>query len=88
MNINRIKTFLKSLWFHIGAGLPKATQKQINERYQICRACVSFDSKKNQCFVCGCNVNTKRVFLNKLAWADQSCPLGRWEKINVNETQK
>jgi hypothetical protein len=30
--------------------------------------------------VCGCNVNTKKVFLNKLAWADQECPLGKWKK--------
>lgn len=30
--------------------------------------------------MCGCNVNRKKVFLNKLAWADQECPLGKWGK--------
>lgn len=30
--------------------------------------------------MCGCNVNNKKIFLNKLAWADQECPLGKWKK--------
>ena len=85
MNINKIKTFLKSLWFHVGAGMPKATKQQISERYITCFTCDMFDNKKSQCLVCGCNVTPKRQFLNKLAWADQVCPLGKWEKVNVNK---
>ena len=33
------------------------------------------------CNVCGCNINQKKQFFNKLAWADQKCPLGKWEEI-------
>lgn len=84
MNINRVKTFIKSLWFHIGAGMPKANQSQINERFVTCFGCDMYDRKSSQCLVCGCNVNPKRVFLNKLAWADQECPLGKWEKVDAN----
>lgn len=84
MNINRIKTFLKSLWFHIGYGMPKATKEQIEQRFVTCFGCDMFDRNKSQCLVCGCNISRKKAFLNKLAWADQSCPLGKWEKINVN----
>ena len=76
----RVKTFLKSLWFHIGAGLPKSTQAIINHRYSICQSCEMLDVKNSQCLVCGCNVNQKKVFLNKLAWADQKCPLDKWDK--------
>ena len=35
--------------------------------------------------MCGCNVNGKKVFLNKLAWADQECPLGKWKKHYENK---
>jgi hypothetical protein len=72
----RIKTFLKSLYFHIQAGLPKSSQNLINKRYDICIKCDKFEN--NQCLVCGCNLSRKKVFLNKLAWADQKCPLEKW----------
>jgi uncharacterized paraquat-inducible protein A len=76
----RLITFLKSLWFHIWLGFPKSSQKEINERYNICLSCKDFDSKNSQCTICGCNINNKKIFLNKLAWADQECPIGKWKK--------
>lgn len=81
MLIIRLKTFLKSLLFHVWAGFPKSTVSEILERYSICLSCERFDYKKSECKVCGCNINKKRVFLNKLAWADQECPIGKWHKI-------
>jgi hypothetical protein len=81
MNWLRIKTFIKSLIFHINSGLPKSSQEQINFRYNICLSCEKFDREQNQCGVCGCNINNKKIFLNKLAWADQECPLKKWSKI-------
>lgn len=79
--ISKIKTFIRALWFHVGAGLPKCNQSQINERFAICQSCDMFDQKNSQCLVCGCNISTKKIFLNKLAWADQKCPLDKWNKI-------
>jgi uncharacterized paraquat-inducible protein A len=81
MLILKFKTFLKSLWFHISSGLPKSTQEEINYRYSICLACEKFKKNKSECGVCGCNINRKKVFLNKLAWADQECPIHKWSKI-------
>lgn len=80
MNKYRIFTFLKSLWFHISLGMPKSSQQTINNRLAICHACEQFNSIKNECFICGCNINGKKQFLNKLAWADQECPIGKWKK--------
>jgi hypothetical protein len=31
--------------------------------------------------VCGCAISNKKIFLNKLAWADQECPIGKWKKL-------
>jgi len=81
MTILKIKIFLKSLLFHIYNGFPKSTIKEIKHRYNICVNCDKFDKELSECTVCGCNVNTKRIFLNKLAWADQECPIGKWPKI-------
>lgn len=77
----KIVTFLKSLWWHVWLGFPKSTQKEINNRFAICLSCDMHDKKNNQCLVCGCFVNNKRIFLNKLAWADQECPEKKWDKL-------
>lgn len=82
MLLLRIKTFLKSLFFHVRSGLPKATRSEILYRYNICLSCDRFEKNKSQCGVCGCNIENKSKFLNKLAWADQECPIGKWPKIN------
>lgn len=81
MLLLRMQTFLKSLFFHIYAGFPKATKYEINYRYLICTSCENYDRKFSQCALCGCNLSDKKEFLNKLAWADQECPIGRWSKI-------
>lgn len=81
MNLLKIKTFINSLWFHVWCGLPKCTIEQIKYRFSICTApCEMYNIKDSTCMMCGCNVNNRKIFLNKLAWADQRCPLGKWEK--------
>jgi uncharacterized paraquat-inducible protein A len=77
----RIKTFIKSLFFHVLSGFPKTTHEEIYQRYSVCESCEEFNKQKNQCNICGCNITKKSQFLNKLAWADQECPLGKWNKI-------
>ena len=77
----KLQVFLKSLWFHIARGLPKCTKTEILQRYNICTNCEHFDQNKSQCGICGCNVSQKPQFLNKLAWADQQCPINKWSAI-------
>lgn len=87
--ILKIKTFLKSLWFHIYAGFPKSSQQEILERFAICsQTCDMYNKKDSTCMVCGCNVNQKKIFLNKLAWADQECPIGKWGRLDGNQISK
>jgi hypothetical protein len=74
----KIKTFIKGLIWHAYAGFPKSSQQLINERHTICSGCEVFDTKNSQCLECGCNINTRKVFMNKLAWADQKCPIDKW----------
>lgn len=80
--IIRLQTFLKSLFWHIRSGLPKSSPEVLRTRYNICIQCESFDQQHNQCLECGCNISDKSIFLNKLAWADQQCPLNKWLKVD------
>lgn len=76
--LKKIITFTKSLVWHIHAGLPKSSQSLIDNRYGICLQCEFYDKLNSQCLVCGCNINQKRIFMNKLAWQDQQCPKNKW----------
>jgi uncharacterized paraquat-inducible protein A len=78
MILNKILTFIKSLFRHIYNGFPKCSKQQIMFRYGICSVCEFFDDKQSQCLQCGCNIKTKKIFLNKLAWKDQKCPINKW----------
>lgn len=81
MLLIRLKTFLKSLFWHINNGLPKSSKQVLNYRFQICQSCSSYDALHHQCLECGCSINNKQIFLNKLAWADQKCPLNKWDSV-------
>lgn len=81
MFLTRLKTFINSLFWHIYSGFPKSTQNEINDRYEICISCKDFNKIKKQCDLCGCAINKKKIFMNKLAWADQECPVNKWSKI-------
>lgn len=81
MILIRLTTFIKSLWFHIYNGFPKATKQEILYRHGICVACEYFNHEKSECNVCGCALSKDSKFLNKLAWADQECPKNKWHKI-------
>lgn len=85
--LKKITKFIKALYFHIGYGLPKCTKDQIVERYNICILCEFYDSQNSQCLQCGCNISNKSKFLNKLAWADQKCPINKWNQLvgNTND---
>jgi len=75
---HKILTFIKSLFWHAYSGFPKSSQILIDHRYDICFNCDKFDIPNSQCLVCGCNINQKKMFLNKLAWKDQKCPENKW----------
>jgi len=84
----RISNFAKATVEQISEGNPKCTQEEIDRRYKICSSCPLFiagsEPETGVCShtSCGCNLNRKQIFLNKLAWGSQQCPIGRWGKGN------
>ena len=74
----KIRNFSLSLFRHTAKGMPKASQFTIDTRHLICVGCSSYDKEKKECSECGCSLSRKKEFMNKLAWQDQKCPLGKW----------
>lgn len=74
----KIKNFTKALTWHVASGMPKSTKQEIADRFAICSDCDQYDAANEECKICGCNVNNRKIFMNKLAWKDTSCPLSKW----------
>lgn len=85
--LQKAVNFAGAITQHVFSGFQQCTQEQIDYRLALCKACELFIKKDESVGVCGhekcgCNLKNEQVFLNKLAWADQQCPLGKWTKIS------
>ena len=74
----KIINFGKAILKHVSTGMKKSSQEEIDRRLSICNECPLFQDGICNHNECGCNVSNKQKFMNKLAWADQECPLGKW----------
>src|SRR5262249_35723466 len=74
--LRRAANFIKAQIEHTLHGRPKATEKEVRIRLEICSVCPSglFDPQRRTCKDqgCGCFVDEKAKF------ADQKCPRGHW----------
>ena len=57
----------------------ECTEEQILHRHSICSMCDDF--KDGSCHRCGCPITRNKDFANKLLWADQECPIGKWGRL-------
>lgn len=79
----KTKKFIKAFTEHIKNGSPTCNQQQMDARFAICKECEFFTG--SGCRKCGCGINRTRKLMNKLHWADQECPMGKWGKIEKDE---
>ena len=66
-------------WDLFNKKMRRVNSKNYDERIEICRGCPELIKLTFQCKKCGCFMKEK----SKLA--DASCPIGKWDKINVEE---
>lgn len=76
--------FAKAATKHLAEGNPQVSVDIIEKRLAICvlNECGFYDEKTKTCSHsdCGCNVGREKRYFNKLAWADQECPMGLWSR--------
>lgn len=87
--LKRLSNFVFSATKHIVRGSPKCTEEQIEERLRLCHECPLFKRHSTAdtggiCTheSCGCNIKDYQTYLNKLAWADQKCPIDKWGRVD------
>ena len=67
---------------HVLSGMKRRTEAEIIERFDICLGCEHHtgEGESLNCGKCGCSCNADQgVFINKLAWASETCPEGKWK---------
>lgn len=91
--LQRVWNFGKAAVNHAIMGSPVVTPEVLKERLDICKACPLFKPNQNEVggvcthSSCGCNIQDNLDYMNKIAWADQECPIKRWGKF-VDSTNK
>lgn len=74
--LRKAANFAASAVKHVAAGMPRASDTEIERRFSICQGCEFYDG--SACSKCGCPVVRESRFVSKLAWANESCPAGKW----------
>ena len=82
--VRQIFNFTKAAIAHALRGSPTCSQLQIDERLAVCLECEDFTGR--HCRHCGCKCSDVVKYLNKLAWADQECPIGKWAAKGSTES--
>ena len=79
--LTKIGNFIPALTTHIWNGMPTCTQEEISHRLTICKTCPLFVANTCSHDSCGCAIKDTQTFMNKLYWADQKCPLDKWDVV-------
>jgi hypothetical protein len=77
--LQKARNFAIATAKHVAAGMPTCSDEEILRRHDICMGCEFYQN--SACTKCGCPVKRDRQFISKLAWADQSCPVGKWGPV-------
>lgn len=78
--VHRTIQFAKAIVRLAKSGKDLLPEEQILARFEICKGCEYFTGLK--CTQCGCCTNTRAGLLNKLAYATEACPEGKWGEVD------
>lgn len=90
--VKKVMNFTKAITKHTITSIVGekvyCSESQIKDRLSICNNCNLFKKFNEEGTAgicthnsCGCTISDNIVFLNKLRWADQECPLKKWSVI-------
>lgn len=69
---DKVKNFSKALTNHAKNGFKKVPEEVSKKRHEICKQCPLYDSSRDSCNKCGCNMSFKTT------WAGEKCPIDKW----------
>lgn len=94
--LKKAANFTKAAIQHVIQGNPHCSEEVRTQRFNICKSnqCGLFkvyspDKNIGICAHddCGCFIRSNGQFLDKLSWADSSCPVGLWTTVEPKNTE-
>lgn len=80
--VTRAANYAAAAIGHAVAG-STASEATIALRLAICQGCERYDAGRSICLACGCTCDaTQNGYFNKLAMAEQACPVGKWASVS------
>ena len=67
--------FIKAVTNHVKDGGRKVSQEELQERLEQCNNCQFLVKNRCRHMKCGCFIT------KKAKWRSESCPIGRWPKL-------
>lgn len=81
-----VRRYLSAREKWIAAGRPLRNAEDRATLFAICEACPEYQPlpvvEGGRCKVCKCGIAQERDTLNKIAWATEECPRGKWPKAD------
>lgn len=81
--LEKVRNFATSAAAHVAAGMPMASDEEIIRRHDICLGCEHLQA--GACTQCGCPISRVAGYVSKLSWANEECPVGKWEKATAKK---
>jgi hypothetical protein len=81
--------FSSAVVHDVATGMQRCTEEEMDERIEICKGsedkgipkCEFYIDRgdgSGDCSACGCRLSSKRIYLNKIAWKNETCPKNKW----------
>ena len=89
----RAVNFGKAAVQHVATGGKHCSEEQKQARFAICNSnqCGYFIAHENGGTCghkkCGCRIRNNGKIMDKLSWADSSCPVGKWGPITAKNPE-
>lgn len=82
--IKKAENFTKASMRHAASGFEHVSENVKQHRMRLCAGCDFLMPPEDNptCGQCGCYLNIK------IGWASESCPVGKWSRINKSESGK
>ena len=74
----RMSNYAKARKRWTDAGKPVRTDEHVEQLRAICRGCDLFNGEVCTHQKCGCPVTRPGIWGDKLRWATEACPIGKW----------
>ena len=83
--LTKVTNFGRAVTKDVITGMKRCTEEEMDQRVEICKGCEFYNEAGQECLKCGCPMNRKRIYRNKVYWKSGKCPIGKWPDLKIEQ---